>query len=396
MEQGQRNNRLGCWAVTLLVLVSLCVGALGGALTGGTVAYYAVSQTRPTVALASAPASGVPVTSSPVVKQETTQLRLETTSAIVQAATKVRPAVVTVINTQQPQQVMGFWGLRVIQPKSSGSGVVISKDGYILTNNHVVENQQSLEVVFADGSKAPARLIGADQYADTAVIKVDVPVPAVAEFGDSSALQPGETVIAIGSALGDFKNTVTVGVVSATGRSLDTGNGYSLEGLIQTDAAINHGNSGGPLVNVLGQVVAINTAIVRGDATTGDVAEGLGFAIPSKTVKSVADQIIQKGYVARPYLGVRYQTITPEIAGANGLPMDWGIYVKGVESGSPAEQAGLQQGDIITQIGQDQIGADLSYTNALLHHQPGERATLTVWRNGKTLSLGVTFGESHS
>jgi 2-alkenal reductase len=304
--------------------------------------------------------------------------------------------VVTVINTQQPQQVMGFWGLRVIQPKSSGSGVVISKDGYILTNNHVVENQQSLEVVFADGSKAPARLIGADQYADTAVIKVDVPVPAVAEFGDSSALQPGETVIAIGSALGDFKNTVTVGVVSATGRSLDTGNGYSLEGLIQTDAAINHGNSGGPLVNVLGQVVAINTAIVRGDATTGDVAEGLGFAIPSKTVKSVADQIIQKGYVARPYLGVRYQTITPEIAGANGLPMDWGIYVKGVESGSPAEQAGLQQGDIITQIGQDQIGADLSYTNALLHHQPGERATLTVWRNGKTLSLGVTFGESHS
>jgi 2-alkenal reductase len=184
-------------------------------------------------------------------------------------------------------------------------------------------------------------------------------------------------------------------VVSATGRSLDTGNGYSLEGLIQTDAAINHGNSGGPLVNVLGQVVGINTAIVRGDASSGDVAEGLGFAIPSKMVKSVADQIIQKGYVARPYLGIRYQTITPEIAGANGLPMDWGVYVKGVESGSPAEQAGLREGDIITEIGQDKIGADLSYTNALLHHQPGEQATLKVWRNGKTITLDVTFGESH-
>jgi serine protease Do len=394
MEQGQRNNRLGCWAVTLLVLVSLGVGALGGALTGGTVAYYAVRQVRPTVALASAPATGAPVVGAPVVKQETTQLRLETTSAVVQAVAKVRPAVVTVINTQQPQQVMGFWGRQTIQPKSSGSGVIISKDGYIITNNHVVEDQQSLEVVFADGSKAPARLIGADPYADSAVIKVDVPAPAAAEFGDSTALQSGETVIAIGSALGDFKNTVTVGVVSATGRSLDTGKGYSLEGLIQTDAAINHGNSGGPLVNVLGQVVGINTAIVRGDASSGDVAEGLGFAIPAKTVKSLADQIIQKGYVARPYLGIRYQMITPQIAGANGLPMDWGVYVQSVDRGSPAERARLRQGDIITEIGQDKIGAELSYTNALLHHQPGEQATLKVWRNSQTVTLDVTFGES--
>jgi len=298
-----------------------------------------------------------------------------------------------VVNTQQPQQVMGFWGMRVIQPKSSGSGVIISPDGYILTNNHVVEDNQSLDVIFANGDKASARLIGADQYADTAVIKVDVHVPAVAELGNSSALQPGEAVIAIGSALGDFKNTVTVGVVSATGRNLDSGNGFSLEGLIQTDAAINHGNSGGPLVNTLGQVIGINTAIVRNDTSSGDVAEGLGFAIPSSTVKNVADQIIKKGYVSRPYLGIRSVTITPEVAGANGLPMDWGVYVRGVDRGSPAEQAGVRQGDIITEIGQDKIGDDLSYTNALLHHQPGERATLKVWRDGKTLSLDVTLGE---
>jgi len=225
------------------------------------------------------------------------------------------------------------------------------------------------------------------------VIKVDGPVPATAEFGDSSVLQPGETVIAIGSALGDFKNTVTVGVVSAVNRSLDSGQGYSLEGLIQTDAAINHGNSGGPLVNVMGQVVGINTAIVRGDGSSGDVAEGLGFAIPSNTVKNVADQIIKKGYVSRAYLGLRSLSITPEVAGANGLPMEWGVYVQGVDAGSPAEQAGLREGDIITEIGQDKIGAELSFTNALLHHQAGERVTLQVWRNGKTIALEVTLGE---
>jgi len=390
MEQNQRRNGIGCWAVTLLVLVSLCLGTLGGALGGGAVAYVAMSQARPVVLSAS-----TPVAVSPVVKQETTQLRLETTSAVVQAVAKVRPAVVTVVNTQQRQQVRGFWGVQIIQPKSSGSGVITSQNGYILTNHHVIENQQSLEVIFADGSKAPARLIGSDAYADTAVIKVDVAVPATASLGDSAALQPGETVIAIGSALGDFKNTVTVGVVSATGRNLDSGNGFSLEGLIQTDAAINHGNSGGPLVNALGQVIGINTAIIRSDNSSGDVAEGLGFAIPANTVKDISNQIIAKGYVARAYLGINSLTITPEIAGSNGLPMEWGVYVRSVEQGSPAEQAGLHQGDIITEIGQDKISADTSFTNALLHHKPGERAALQVWRNGKTFSLDVTFGEQH-
>jgi len=389
VEQYQRKNGIGCWIVTLTVLASLTVGALGGALAGGSIAYLAIRQAQPTAALVSTPVISTPV------RQEITQLRLETSSAVVQAVARVRPAVVTVINTQKPQQIISFWGRQTVQPKSSGSGVVVSQNGHIVTNNHVIEGHQSLEVIFADGSKAPARLIGADIYADTAVIKVDSPVLGVAEFGDSSTLQPGETVIAIGSALGDFKNTVTVGVVSATGRDLDTGNGYSLEGLIQTDAAINHGNSGGPLVNALGQVVGLNTAIVRGDSSSGDVAEGLGFAIPSNTVKDVVEQILQKGYVARPYLGIQYQVITPRIAGANGLPMEWGVYVQSVERGSPAERAGLRQGDIITDIGQDKISADLTYTNALLHHRAGERVTLKVWRSGKTLTLDVMLGEQH-
>ena len=376
-ESRQTNTTNMACVVALLLVVGLCLGTMAGGVAGGLVAYSVARSS------ASAPLpQGTP---------SVTSLRLETSSAVVDAAARVRPAVVTVLNTQRAQQIMTFWGIQLIQPKSSGSGVIVSPEGYIITNNHVVENWETLEVVYADGSKATARLIGADPYADPAVIKVDGPVPAVAEFGDSSVLKPGETVIAIGSALGNFKNTVTLGVVSALERSLDTGNGYSLEGLIQTDAAINHGNSGGPLVNSLGQVVGINTAIVRGGDASGDVAEGLGFAIPSAVVSDLSAQLIQKGYVDRPYLGIRYVTITPEIAGANGLPMEWGVYIQGVESGSSAGQAGLQRGDIITAIGEDAISADVSFINALNRHSVGEQVTLTYWRAGTVSKTEVTL-----
>lgn len=389
MEQTKRSGGIGCWTVTLLVIAGLLVGLIGGALGGGAVAYVAVRQALPTVSTASAPA-----TAAPVVKQETTQLVLETSSAIVQAVDKVRPATVTIINTQKPQTIRSFFGMRTFQPQSSGSGVIISQDGYIVTNHHVIQDQESLEVIFAGGDKAPARLIGSDKYVDTAVIKVDAPVPGKADFGDSAILKPGETVIAIGSALGDFRNTVTVGVISAKGRNLDTGEGYSLEDLLQTDAAINSGNSGGPLVNLAGQIVGINTAVVRGGQSSASApAEGLGFAVPAAVARDVAEQIIQKGYMPRPSLGIGYQTITPEIAGANGLPMQWGVYVQGVERGSSAEQAGLREGDILTEIGQGKISADLSFTNALLRYRAGERIALKVWRDGETLTLNVTLGE---
>ncbi len=381
MYESKQHNNITCGLILLLVMLGTCLGALSGALAGGAVAYN-IAHSRPPATAAPIILGGTPVTTS---------LRLETSSAVVEAVARVRPAVVTVINTQRAQQILTFWGIQTIQPKSSGSGVIISPEGYIVTNHHVVENWQTLEVIYANGDKAAARFIGADPYADTAVIQVDGPVPAVAEFGDSSALKPGETVIAIGSALGDFKNTVTVGVVSALERRLDSGKGYALEGMIQTDAAINHGNSGGPLVNLLGQVVGINTAIVRSDQSSGDVAEGLGFAIPSTVVSHISAQLIQKGYVERPYLGIRYQMITPEIAGANGLPMEWGVYVQGVEAGSPADQGGLRRGDIITAIGNDVISAEMSYINALNHHQVGEQVTITYWRNGRTLTTQVTL-----
>ncbi len=193
--------------------------------------------------------------------------------------------------------------------------------------------------------------------------------------------------------MGDFKNTVTVGVVSATGRSIDTGQGYSIEGLLQTDAAINPGNSGGPLVDLAGEVIGINTLIVRGTGN-GSVAEGLGFAIPVNTAQAVATQIIQKGYFAHPFLGISYQPIAPDVASAYNLPAQWGAYVTNVQSNSPASQAGLQQGDIITQVGNVAMDATHSYLNTLYTYKPGDKITLDVIRNGQKMQVQVTLGEA--
>ncbi len=265
-------------------------------------------------------------------------------TSIVDAVQQVGPAVVTVTGTIPGQ--MSFFG-RSSDATVSGSGIFISDQGYILTNNHVIEGAQDIQVILSGGEQYSASLVGTDQYSDIAILKTDANVPAVASLGNSDILSPGESVIAIGSPLGEFVNTVTVGVVSATGRSIDTGSGYQIENLIQTDAAINQGNSGGPLVNLAGQVIGINTLIVR-DSNSGTVAEGLGFAIPINTAQAVASQIIQYGHLSRPYIGITFQSVTPEIAMAYHLPVQWGVYITRVTSDSPASMAGLKVGDIIT------------------------------------------------
>ena len=372
------------WLLTL-IMVALCGGLAGG--------WWVAHQAAPAVG---APGSAVSQTaqsnSAPagktaagdVLKVETTQIE----TAITKAVEKVSPAVVTVVGVIPGR--MTFFG-PTPDEQVSGSGVIVSEKGYIITNNHVVEGTRKLEVIFADGSRRPARIVGTDRFADLAVLQVKGKVPAVAVLGNSDALKPGETVIAIGSPLGAFRNTVTVGVVSATGRNLDTGRGYVMEGLIQTDAAINHGNSGGPLVNLAGEVVGINTLIVRNGG--GDVAEGLGFAIPSNTVRAVAEQIIKQGYVSRPYLGIDWQGINPAIAARYGLPVKWGVYVVQVAAGSPAEKAGLQHGDIITQINDTPIDDQHPFINTLFDHKPGETVALKVVRGNRTLTLKVTLGE---
>lgn len=359
----------------------LCAAA-GGAVTGGAAVFMAVQNrlsapaapvTAP-VSSASASTAAQPTNTSSSVKT----VNVET--AVTDAVAKVGPAVVTVIND-------------LANGQASGSGYIISKDGFILTNNHVVDGAQHLSVVFQNGDKADAKLIGKDQFADVAVIQVSVPVPAVAELGNSDTLKPGETVIAIGSPLGDFKNTVTVGVVSATGRTIQTQQGYQMEDLIQTDAAINHGNSGGPLVNLAGQVIGMNTLVIRATDSSGDQAEGLGFAVAANTVRAVSQQLITTGHVSRPYLGIQWQPITPDVAQQNGLPVKWGIYITDLGQGSPAQQAGLQTGDIITSIGGVSLDDTHPFINTLLQFKPGQQLPLGVFRNGKTVNVNVTLGE---
>jgi S1-C subfamily serine protease len=363
------------------LIIGLILGAVVGGVTGGLIA-------RSTLQAQTASSAAKPNSAS-IVSAASTRATGDSNQIVVAAVKRVGPAVVTVVNTMPQQQVFGFFGDSVQQPKASGSGVIISPQGYIVTNNHVVDGYQTLHVIYADGTTVPAELVGTDQFADLAVIKVSGAVPAVAELGDSDNLQIGEAVIAIGNPLGDFKNTVTFGVISGLDRTLGIDQGTSYEKMIQTDAAINQGNSGGPLVNLSGQIVGINTAIVRGNSSSSAVAEGLGFSIPSKTVSSIASQLISKGYVERPYLGVRWQLISPEIAQANNLPMEWGVYVQAVVASATADQAGVQRGDIITKIGTEAISDINGFANLLNHHKVGDNVSIEVWRNGLTLTLNA-------
>jgi serine protease Do len=373
-----------------LSIVILGGTALAGSIAGGVIVYNYMSQNTTTPFVASQPTVAVQPINSQTQTLQVSSTDVET--AVTTAVQNVGPAVVTVVGTIPGQQTFfGYTG----DSTSTGSGVFISPDGYILTNNHVIEGAQQLQVIFADGSDQDASLVGTDQYSDVAVLKVDGPAPAVATLGNSDALNPGETVIAIGSPLGDFKNTVTVGVVSATGRSIDTGEGYTIDGLIQTDAAINQGNSGGPLVNLAGEVIAINTLIIRSSGS-GTVAEGLGFAIPINTARVVSTQIIQNGYVSRPYIGITWQPITPRVAAIYRLPVQYGVYITDVDSNSPASKAGLKVGDIITGIDDITLDETHAYINTLFQYSAGDTVTVSLMRNNRQMQVNVTLGESGS
>jgi 2-alkenal reductase len=382
-----------------LVILLAGVAALSGAAAGGAVVYQVMNRVETARLASAAPVTeSLPASSTSTSRSQSqgTTLMVDTTqidTTITQAVKKVGPSVVTVSGTIPGQ--MTFRGMSS-SSTVSGSGVFISSQGYILTNNHVIaDTQGDLTIVLSDGTQETAKIVGADQYSDIAVLKTSGKVPAVATLGNSDVLNPGETVIAIGSPLGDFKNTVTAGVVSATGRSIDSGNGYSIDNLIQTDAAINQGNSGGPLVDLAGNVIAINTLIVR-NSGTGTVAEGLGFAIPINTASTVAQQLIQFGSIAHPYLGVSFQAVSPDIANAYNLPVQWGAYVTDVAANSPASQAGMQQGDIITSLGGVALDGTHDYINVLYNYKPGNQVTLVYNRNGKAIQVQVTLGTAPS
>ncbi len=271
---------------------------------------------------------------------------------------------------------------------SVGSGFIISKEGYIVTNYHVVRGAKKITITLLNGDTYEAQYIGGDEELDIAVIKIspkkDLPV---IEFGDSDKLQVGEWVIAIGNPLG-FQHTVTVGVVSAVGRKIPKpdGSGYYTN-LIQTDAAINPGNSGGPLLNIYGQVIGINTAIINPSQ-----AMNIGFAIPINTAKRFINQIIATGKVEKAYLGVYVQTVTESLAKSLGLKVNKGVYVAQVEKGSPAEKAGIKDGDVITKLNGNYVELAEELTSLIRNYTPGAKVKVTLNRAGKEITVEVTLG----
>lgn len=375
-------------------LLGIIIGIGGGAIAGGSVAFLITKRTVESAAASiaqpvawQAPIGPVAAESHTVGGQSAAGYSAHSDS-VVAAVQRVAPAVVTVIVTNR-------------QGQGSGSGVIITPQGHIVTNNHVVEGATRLRVLFADGSLQEARLIGTDPLNDIAVVQVQGSVPGVAAIGDSSRLQPGETVLAIGSPLGNFRNTVTAGVVSALNRSIP---GSGLEGLIQTDAAINSGNSGGPLINLAGEVVGINTLVVRGGGLgfgldTAPV-EGLGFAVPSSIFRNVAEQLIATGRVRFPFLGITYITIDGQVAAEFGLPVQNGALIRSgrrgepaVQPGSAAARAGLREGDIIVAVEGVRLDYNTSLRQLLLRHKPGDTITLTILRDGRERTVEVTLGE---
>ena len=296
---------------------------------------------------------------------------------------RVEPAVVS-IRTRSLS--LGDF-LRPVPGEGAGTGFVIAPDGVLVTNNHVVSGAQTIEVVFADDRKMPARVLGRDPTTDLAVLKVDATDLPVAALGDSSALKVGDDVIAIGNALGlEGGPTVTRGIVSAEDRTITAESGIRLEHVIQTDTAINPGNSGGPLVNSTGEVVGINTA-VAGDA------QNIGFSIAINAAKPIIEELRQGTTKSRPFLGVKMITFTPEYAEGLGVTVNSGAVVADVTAGSGAEVAGLRTGDVITSIDGKEVKAAEDVTSAVNAHKPGEEIKLTFVRRDQTQEITVKLGE---
>jgi len=369
-------SRITLWLAGCAVIVlSLLAGtAMGGA------AGYIVAQNQLTAdeaATLNSPGFTAPqVEAEPVFNPprvaDTQSAVITEQSALVDAVKEVLPSVVTVISG-------GAEGT------GSGSGFFIGNDGYLVTNNHVVEGADRLLVIYSQGGTAPAELIGTAPDFDLAVLKVDGEIPAVTTWGDSGELPLGSHVVAIGSALGRYQNTVTAGILSGFNRELGP-----LRGLLQTDAAINQGNSGGPLINLAGQVVGINTMIVRGGFQD---AEGLGFAIPSNVAMKVVDQLIETGEVKPSFLGIQYQELNPQLASEAGLDIIHGALLQEIVAGTPADQVQLQPGDVIVAINGQIIDDRHPLVSELLEYVAGETITLDILRNGETFQTTLTLGE---
>jgi len=358
--------RKGGLAGLALFLAALAGAIIGGLLVGIVIVnYYPASREAQPAPVIPGPAEEGAQVPSPELS--------DTTFSAVYAAKRVGSSVVK-IATKQEALVYDFFFMPVVQEREGlGSGVIIDKSGYILTNNHVVEGVTEITVVLVDGRQLPGSIVGTDPYTDLAVIKVEGSDLPAAELGNSDNLVIGEPAIAIGNPYG-FDHTVTAGVISALNRSvtIDASSGQALEGLIQTDAPINPGNSGGALVTSNGTVIGINTAIIA-------QAQGIGLAIPINSARAVANEIIQYGKVRRPYVGIsRVTEINRTLAARNRLPVDQGLYVSSVVRGGPADRAGLGPGDIITAVGGQDIASVVDLQKAIYRAAIGDTLEFTV------------------
>ena len=321
-------------------------------------------------------------------EQRTTILTEE--NAVITVAEKVSPSVVAIGATTRTFNPFDPFSLPRSQSSTIGTGFVISEKGIIVTNKHVVsETGIKYNVVTKDGEKFEIRKIYRDPILDLAIVQIDAVNLKPLELGDSSKLKVGQTVIAIGNALGRFTNTVTTGVVSGMGRRVVagdpfSGNTESLDDLIQTDAAINPGNSGGPLLNSLGQVIGVSVATTEG-------AQNIGFAIPINSVKTITDEFLATGSVSRPFLGIRYRFISKDVAILNDVPQ--GSFIQEVVSGSPAELAGIKEGDIITKIDGQAVDSEKKISDTITAKKIGDRMELTLWTEGKERNVTATLQE---
>ena len=329
-------------------------------------------------------------------------LALESFSnSIADIAEKVGPAVVNIDTVRMVKQGSPFFSQdpifrqffgeqfkdysRTIPQKGTGSGFIISQEGYILTNEHVIHKAEKIKVTLSDGRKFTGKLIGSDLDSDIAIVKIDSDDLPIVTLGDSDKLRVGEIVVAIGNPYG-LQQTVTMGVVSAEGRSIPVEE-HTYRNFIQTDAAINPGNSGGPLLNTKGEVVGINTAIIA-------YAQGIGFAIPINIPKKNIDELIKLGKVRRSWLGVYIQEVTPEIAEQFGLSEDAkGVLVGDVVNNSPAEKSGIKRGDIITKVNDEEVDFPGELQDKIRSIEIGKKANIEVVRDGKEISFVVIIDE---
>lgn len=316
-------------------------------------------------------------------------------SVVIDIVEKITPSVVTVGVEQRIVEIDPFDPFSFFNEQSSrnreqdiGSGFIIKSDGLIVTNKHVVASSAKYKVVTSDGKKYDVVSVYRDPANDVAILKISASLLRPVEMGDSNKLKVGQLVVAVGTPLGEFRGTVTKGIISGIGRGIGIGSPYEgyveqLDDVIQTDAAINPGNSGGPLVNSSGQVIGVNTAVAQG-------AENIGFAIPINVVKDAVSNFNKTGGFVRPYLGVAYQIVTREAAIRNELPE--GAFVQEVVDGSSAEKGGIKKGDIITEFdGKKITEKSESLATLISKKKVGDKAKVKVWR-GKTIELDITLG----